>query len=95
MVNIYIKDLVPSASSYADGEVIFKLISKKVAAGEDVIVSFKEIPATPSAFINSAFVRLLVVTSIHNILQHLKIVDSTRFINDLIKSRLLFASTRH
>ncbi len=94
MVNIRIRDHVQQASSYDDGQVIFGLIAKKVAAGDTVEVSFDGINAVPSAFINAAFLQLLEVAPIEKVRAQLRILDSTRFINELIKTRFDFVS-RH
>lgn len=92
MVAIRIADHVEHASSYDDGQKIFDLIAPAVLAGEQVQVSFAGIHAVPSAFINSAFLRLLEVTDFPRVQQTLRIVDSTKFINDLIRSRFAFVT---
>ena len=84
---IRILDHVEHASTYEDGDVIFKLISTPIKSGEDVVVSFEGIQAVPSAFINASLVRLAELTTVGEIRAHLKISQSTRQINDLIRSR--------
>ncbi|MBD9406298.1 STAS-like domain-containing protein [Acidovorax sp. ACV02] len=87
---IRILDHVEHASSYEDGDAIFKLISAPISRGEDVVVSFDGIQAVPSAFINASLVRLAELTTVGEIRAHLKIAQSTRQINDLIRSRFDF-----
>lgn len=94
MVDIRIADHVERASDYNDGQVIFDLIKDDVIHGKPVKVSFDGITAVPSAFINAAFIQLLEVASIDRIRDTLVIVDSTRFINELIRSRFDFSASQ-
>lgn len=87
---IRILDHVEHCASYADGDVIFRLISPHVKNGEDVVLSFDGIDAVPSSFVNAAIVRLVEVVSLGEIRKHLKITSSTKQINDLIRSRFAF-----
>jgi len=87
---IKIVDYVKKPSSYDDGEIIYGLISQKMKSGEKAIISFFGITSVPSAFVNSAFIRLLEEFSYEEIKSLLVITDSTRHINELIKSRFDF-----
>lgn len=90
---IRLLDHVERCSSYAEGEVIFNLLAPVIRSGQDVTVSFDGVAAVPSAFVNGAFVRLAEDTSVQAIRKHLKIIESTRQINDLVKSRFAFLSS--
>lgn len=94
MVTIRIRDYVEQASSYDDGQVIYQLIADGLRSNETVEVSFDGFNAVPSAFINAAFVQLLEVTPIEKLREKLKISDSTKFINELIRARFDFVSKR-
>ena len=94
MVNIRIADHVQQASTYDDGQVIFNLIADSVAHDTPVEVSFAGIQAVPSAFVNAAFLQLLELTSMEKVRNNLFIVDSTKYINELIKNRFDFVSGR-
>jgi hypothetical protein len=83
---------VRSASSYDDGEVIFKLILPLVKSGERVVVDFSGITSVPSAFVNSAFIRLLEHVSFNQVKATLSFTQSTRQINQLIRSRFDFVA---
>lgn len=85
-----VAERVRNASSYEDGEVIFRLILPAVQAGEKVVVDFSGITSVPSAFVNSAFVQLLEHVSFNQVKRTLSFVQSTRQINQLIKSRFDF-----
>jgi len=89
---IRILDHVKTASTYEDGEVIFQLIRGPISEGEAVTVSFDGVLAVPSAFINAAFVRLVESTPVDRVRQCLRIKDSTRAINELIRGRFSFVA---
>lgn len=90
MVKIRITDHVTHASSYDDGQVIYDLIAPNVRAGETVEVSFQGIHAVPSAFINAAFLQLVEIAPLPRVKAALRVTDSTKFINDLIRRRFAF-----
>jgi hypothetical protein len=90
MVVVRILDEVAQASSYEDGKVIYDLIAPHVASGDPVTVSFAGLHAVPSAFINAALIRLVEVAPIAQVRNNLRIIDSTKFINDLIRDRFKF-----
>ena len=89
---IRIADHVRTYSTYADGEVIYRLIAEELRVGRTVTVSFSGIKSIPSAFVNAALIKLLEEFDFDYIRFHLKIVDSTRQINQLIKDRFYFAT---
>jgi hypothetical protein len=91
---IRILDHVKQCSSYEDGEVIYRLISASIANGQDVSLSFSGVDALPSAFVNASIVRLVEVATPSAIRQHLKILDSTKQINELIRSRIAFVEAQ-
>lgn len=93
-MDVKLLDHVKTCSTYSDGEVIYSLIAPKIINGEDVTLSFAGVSAVPSAFINAAIVRLVESTSLDKVRQHLKIQDSTRQINELIRSRFDFLSAQ-
>lgn len=92
MVVIKILDLVNQASTYEDGDILFNKINQSFNDGEAVTVSFSGIHAVPSAFVNSAFVRLLENFDFEFIKRNLKFIETTKFINELIKDRFYFSS---
>ncbi len=94
MVMIRILDYAHAASTYQDGEAIYRLILPEVQAGHEVTVSFDGIQAVPSAFINAAFVQLLEHVPFDRVRRTLRIVDSTRGMNDLVRSRFDFVANK-
>jgi STAS-like domain of unknown function (DUF4325) len=91
-MEVRVTELVRTASSYEDGGVIFRLILPAVQTGEKVVVDFSGITSVPSAFVNSAFVQLLEHVSFTEVKRTLSFVQSTRQINQLIKSRFDFVA---
>ena len=87
---IRIKDFVVRPSTYEDGQVIFQLISPSIQKGLEVEVSFAGVHAVPSAFVNAAFVQLLEHAPSGQVKACLRISNSTKFINELIKRRFDF-----
>ena len=92
MVMIKIRDHVAGASTYEDGDVIFRLLAENLEAGREVEVSFEGISAVPSAFVNAAFVRLLDIVSFERLRSSVKFRQSTRAINELLRHRLTFVA---
>lgn len=90
MVKICIKDHIATASTYADGQTIFALIRPKIEQGEVVELSFDGFLAVPSAFVNAALIQLLEHIPAPVIRTNLQISDSTKAINDLIRTRFAF-----
>ena len=87
---IRILDHVQTASTYEDGDAIYRLIRGPIADGEAVTVSFDGVLAVPSAFVNAAFVRLLESIPFDRVRACLRIQDSTRTINELVRGRFIF-----
>lgn len=92
MVTVRVLDHVKQASSYDDGKVIFDLISKPIEEGSDVSLSFAGVLAVPSAFVNASVVRLLDKVPVEELRHHLRIIESTRAINELIRERINFVA---
>ncbi len=89
---IKVRDHVERCSTYEDGEVILQLLQPEIEGGKDVVLSFEGIDAIPSAFVNASVVRLAQIAGIAAVKAHLRIIDSTRQINDLIRSRLEYVA---
>lgn len=79
---------VPHCYTYADGEKIAALIVDALRRGDDAVVSFRGVSAVPSSFVNAAFVGLLDEFSVDTVRGRLRVVDSTKQINSLIKDQV-------
>lgn len=91
---INILDYVKVTSTYEDGEVIYKLICEALQRQENVVLSFSGITSVPSAFINSALIRLLEQFSFNQIREMVTFTSTTKHINELIKSRFEFVLSK-
>lgn len=87
---IKILEHVKNFSTYEDGDCIFRLIVGPVERGEDVVLSFEGIDAVPSAFLNASILRLAERVPVSAIKAHVRLVDSTKQVNDLLRSRMSF-----
>jgi hypothetical protein len=95
MVSVRVLDFVNQAYTYEDGVIISDIIIKAFSENEQVVLSFFGIDAIPSSFANGCFVRVLENFGFQKIKENLSIVDSTKQINGMIKSRLVFESKRN
>jgi len=59
-----------------------------MATGEPFVVSFANIQSATSSFVNAAFARLLKDYAFADIRKQMRVVQSTRQINDMIRTRL-------
>ncbi|WP_022721697.1 STAS-like domain-containing protein [Rhodopseudomonas sp. B29] len=79
-------------SGYADtatqGEIILQMLRSALRSGANVTIDFDGVTTATSSFANTAFVPLLDEFSFDQIKQRLRIVRSTRQINEMIKRRL-------
>jgi hypothetical protein len=93
MVTIRIKDHTTTASTYADGQAIFALLHPSIERGEVVELSFDGFLAVPSAFINAAVIQLVEHVPPSAIRAKLRITDSTKAINEMIRTRMAFVES--
>ena len=94
MVTIEILEHVEKVSTYEDGGKIYALIKLHLEKDELIELSFKGITSVPSAFVNAAIIQLLEHYDFEKIRLNLKFTNSTRHINQLIKSRFEFISEK-
>jgi hypothetical protein len=88
MVTIRILDVVPGANTYEQGGRVFDVLKQALHGTGPVVVSFDSVQTATSSFVHAAFVALLDHFSYADIKARLRVVDSTRQINDMIKTRL-------
>jgi hypothetical protein len=85
---IRIHDLVPGADTAQQGDVVFPVLHAAMAARAPFVVSFENVHSATSSFVNAAFVRLLKDYPFSAIKGQMRVVKSTRQINDMIRTRL-------
>jgi len=83
-------DVVRQCYSQDDGQKVFEALYPRLKRGERVELSFDGVDTVPSSFINTALIHLLDVLSFDTIKSNLKFVNTTRQINQMIKSRFDF-----
>ncbi|MGG3693905.1 STAS-like domain-containing protein [Heyndrickxia ginsengihumi] len=93
-MNIRVKDLVDQVYSNNDGMVIYNELKNQLDNDNKVAVSFDDIGALNSSFVNSAFIELLNDFDFQFIKNNLRFVNSTKQINEMIKSRFAFEMNR-
>ncbi len=92
---IRIREFVSGANTSEEGEIVFSHLSDKLGKQQgEIVVSFDGIQTATSSFVNAAFVELLMELSYADLKARLRIVNSTRQINEMIKTRLARSSVR-
>ena len=87
-------DLVPNCYTWDNGDVVAKAIRQAFSRGDSVTISFAGVTDIPTSFANAAFVSLLSTYSFDFIKAHLRLVDCSPQIADMVKRRFDFESTR-
>jgi hypothetical protein len=85
---IYVREIAVAADTAKQGELLFKQLVAEFVDNEKVTLSFDGIDTATSSFVNAGFVQLLSIMTFEDIKNRLKVVSSTRQINDMIKRRL-------
>lgn len=92
---IQVHDLVAGANTADQGSIVFSHLHAAMKAGAPFVVSFDKIQTATSSFVNAAFVRLLKDFSFNDVKKQMRVVDSTRQINEMIRARLERAAVQH
>ena len=87
---ITLLDHVATCHSNDDGAKIANAIRKNLDKEEPISISFKGVDVVSSSFINSSLISLLDFYSFDFIKSRLSFIDTTKYINDLIKNRFMF-----
>ncbi len=85
---IVVRDVSKGADTAAQGQILYSRLHEVLKTGTAIVLSFSGIKTATSSFVNTAFVPLLVEHTLDSLKKRLKIVESTRQINDMIKTRL-------
>jgi hypothetical protein len=87
-------DLVRQCYSQDDGQKVYDALFPRLNRGERIELSFDGVDTVPSSFINTSLIRLLDVLSFETIKSNLRFVNTTKQINEMIKSRFDFEVNR-
>jgi hypothetical protein len=91
---INVRTLAGAADTSDQGDTLFRVLSPMLIRGEAVVVSFEGVEVATTSFVNAAFVELLSVLSLAQIKAQVKVVRSSKQINDLIRGRLSAEAAR-
>lgn len=89
-MDIDISSITPRCYTNEDGAKVFNSILPLLKKGETVSISFKGVDALPSSFVNTAFIPLLDHFDFEYIKKSLLFSNTSRQINEIIKSRFAF-----
>ena len=90
---IRIADIVPGADTADQGNRLFEILQQALRGPGTVTISFDGIQTATSSFVNTAFVALLDDFSYEDLRSRIRVINSTRQINDMIKTRLKRSSS--
>ncbi len=85
---IRIADIVKGADTQAQGACVHEALCRALSGSASVTVSFEGIDTATSSFVNVSFARLLDRLSLNDIKTRIRVVKSTKQINDMIRRRL-------
>ena len=85
---IEVRDIAFAANTAEQGTMVFQAILMGLDHSDEVTISFAGVKTASSSFVNVAFVGLLTHYSLDEIKRRVRVVQSTRQINDLIKALL-------
>ncbi len=85
---IRVLDIVPSADTTEQGLALLSHLLRGLHQDGDVTVSFRGLRTATPSFVNASFVELLRDYPLDEIKRRVKVIESTRLINEVIKERL-------
>lgn len=89
MVVIEVIRTTCSADTTSQGEALRASLERAMREHKDITLSFSGISAVTSSFINASLLPILDTMAFDEFKARIKIVNSTRLINDIIKRCLL------
>jgi uncharacterized protein DUF4325 len=81
-------DIAPGANTADEGSRLFEILDRALRTPGTVTISFDGIQTATPSFVSTAFVALLDDFSYEDLTSRLRVTNSTRQINDMIKTRL-------
>ncbi len=88
VVSIDVTSIVPQCYTYEDGEAVADAIRTVLRATDTVALSFRGVRDVPSSFVNGAFIGLLDEFTVADIRNGVRVIHSSKQINNLIKDQL-------
>ncbi|NUJ80657.1 STAS-like domain-containing protein [Methylocystis sp. FS] len=91
---IIVADIIVAADTEEQGTRLYASLIKALGSHDVATVSFAGLDTATSSFVNASFVPLLDAMPFVDLKRRLRIVASTRQINEMIKSRLSAEAVR-
>lgn len=89
VMSIKVVDVAGRADTADQGTKLYRALRERLSKGSaTLVVDFDGLTTATSSFCNLAFVQLLSTWKLVELKKRLRIVNSTRQINEMIKSRL-------
>lgn len=85
---IYVSLVAGSADTQAQGAALYEAMRSALSKAVNITVSFAGIDVATSSFVNMSFIRLLDDMRLAELKARVRVIDSTKPINDMIKKRL-------
>jgi STAS-like domain of unknown function (DUF4325) len=85
---VRIRDIAHGADTADEGAAVLNVLSSAIASEDQIIVSFEGLQTATSSFVNAAFLPLLEKYALYELKRRIRVIESTRQINDMIKNRL-------
>lgn len=85
---IRVLDIAGGADSHVQGDIVHAAILRALSSEGSAVVSFAGIDIATSSFINTSLLPILDMMTFDALKARLRVVDSTRQINDMIRHRL-------
>lgn len=86
--SIKVTDIAGRADTADQGAMLYRALLDRLKRPGLVVVDFDGLTTATSSFCNLAFVQLLARRKLVDLKKRLRVVNSTRQINEMIKSRL-------
>lgn len=87
-------DIVPDCYTWQSGDAVARVIRDAFLRDQAITISFAGVTDVPTSFVNAAFIALLDDFTFDFIKGHLKLVNCTRQIADVVRRRFDFELTR-
>lgn len=92
---INVSSLITHCYTYEEGLILSKAIIDALSTEKKIQLSFKGINAISSSFINGAFIPVIKNIGLSSFMEKIKIIDSNKTINEVIKLRLMSGCDHH
>jgi hypothetical protein len=86
---IRVLDVATAADTAVQGTKLYRKLAEALKSEPVVIISFAGIRSATSSFANTSFGQILTLITLDDVKRRIKVIDSTKQINDMIRRVLL------